>query len=920
MIRANVILAVTKRNFRSYFSSILGYLFIIVFCVAASVMAFSTQFFAANQANLDQLSQQFPLLLLFLIPAITMTTWSEEKKLGTDELLFTLPATDVEILLGKYLSVLGVYTVAILFSLVNAIILKFMGLPDFGLMISSYCGYWLSGAALLAMGMLASALTGSATVAFVLGVVFCCIPVFIGSIVGLIEWLLPLFGVSMQLFGLRTAVEGLSLQEQLRDFSVGVVPLSSVCYFAFLTTLMLYLNLVVISRRRWATHKMSMGTQYGIRAACLSVTFVSLLVLASLWPARADLTAENLFTLSDATFKTLDDIGDQQITIQAFVSPEVPSEYTETRRQLLGLLREFDLRGGANLQVRRVDVEPFSEEAEEARALGVNPSRIQYEQDGKIEEAEVFLGAVVQSPTDNVEIPFFGKGLPIEYELTRSVRTVSQEDRLTIGILQTDANLMSGGGFGGPGRDWEIVNELRKQYKVIAVNPSRKILAEKKDAQATADDESLDMEDEPAEDFDVLLAVMASSLTQPQMDNFLEYVESGKPVLIFDDPCPIFSQSQFGLSLAPKLPKPSPGGGMMMMQQQQRPEPKADDGTLKTLMSVLGAQWDNGEAVYDRTNPHNQFGQLPPEYVFVSRSGNPKEAFNSKDAITKDLHDIVCLYSGSLKEDERRKDREFVPLLQTSGSSGLLQWDDYISQSFNPMAMSSAAQIRPNPKRFDDHYSHVIAGRFTSTDDSKPLNAIFCADIDLISDWFFLERNRGNLDVTFDNVTFVLNAVDALADEQNFIELRSRRAGLRTLHYVESQTRELRTKLNEEEKEADKQMKQKLDEARRELQSEIDKLQDRDDLDRRSKDVELKTLEEQLNKKLDADENDLEQEKNSRIRKAGLEMKRKIRRIENRVRMVAYIVPAILPICFGLLFLGLRSLSEKQSITPERRR
>ena len=137
MIRANVILAVSKRNFSSYFSSILGYLFIIVFCVAASVMAFNTQFFAANQANLDQLSQQFPLLLLFLIPAITMTTWSDERKLGTDEILFTMPATDVEILLGKYLAVLGVYTVAILCSLVNVLSLEYLGSPDYGLLATS---------------------------------------------------------------------------------------------------------------------------------------------------------------------------------------------------------------------------------------------------------------------------------------------------------------------------------------------------------------------------------------------------------------------------------------------------------------------------------------------------------------------------------------------------------------------------------------------------------------------------------------------------------------------------------------------------------------------------------------------------------------------------------------------------------------
>ena len=228
--------------------------------------------------------------------------------------------------------------------------------------------------------------------------------------------------------------------------------------------------------------------------------------------------------------------------------------------------------------------------------------------DGKFEEAEVFLGAVVQSPSDNVEIPFFGKGLPIEYELTRSVRTVSQKDRLTIGVLQTDANVISAGGFGGGGRDWEIVNELRKQYKVIAVNPSQKILAEKKKGADDSDggDSDDSGNDEPDEDFDVLLAIMPSALTQPQMNNFLEYVEAGKPTLIFDDPCPIFSQSQFGLSMAPRLPKPSPGGGMMMGRQQP-PEQKADNGELTSLIRILGISWDNGQAVYDRMNPHSQF-------------------------------------------------------------------------------------------------------------------------------------------------------------------------------------------------------------------------------------------------------------------------------------------------------------------------
>ena len=101
MLRAPVVTAICRRNLASYFSGILGYLFIVVFVVAGAILAFNPQFFANNACNLDQLSSRFPLLLLFLVPAITMTAWADEKKLGTEELLFTLPASDGEILAGK---------------------------------------------------------------------------------------------------------------------------------------------------------------------------------------------------------------------------------------------------------------------------------------------------------------------------------------------------------------------------------------------------------------------------------------------------------------------------------------------------------------------------------------------------------------------------------------------------------------------------------------------------------------------------------------------------------------------------------------------------------------------------------------------------------------------------------------------------
>ncbi len=244
------------------------------------------------------------------------------------------------------------------------------------------------------------------------------------------------------------------------------------------------------------------------------------------------------------------------------------------------------------------------------------------------------MGAVIQSLTDNVEIPFFGKGLPIEYELTRSVRTVAQKERLTVGVLVTDASVIAEvDGTGGGDRDWEIVRELRKQYRVVAVNPSQKILKSPADAAKTEDgqseesgEEKSDESSETTENFNVLLAIAPSSLNQIQMDNFLEYVRAGKPTLIFEDPCPIYGMTQFGLTMAPRMTKPSPGGGMFGGQQ---PEPKADDGMLTSLLNILDVSWDNGQIVYDRMNPHSQFATLPPEYVFVSRS------------VTQSMHSIL---------------------------------------------------------------------------------------------------------------------------------------------------------------------------------------------------------------------------------------------------------------------------------------
>ncbi|RME26240.1 MAG: ABC transporter, partial [Candidatus Zixiibacteriota bacterium] len=380
-----------------------------------------------------------PYILVFFIPALTMSIWSEERKQGTDELLFTLPATDLEIVLGKYLAVLATYSVALLLSLSYVIVLFWLGSPDLGLMFANYLGYWLAGAGLIAVGMLASMLTANATVAFILGALFCAFFVLVNS---------PQWTLSRTLADLLAPI---GLFAHFDDFTGGVITLSGLLYFISLAGLMLYINMLLVGRRHWPAqaggHKYSLHQL--IRTVAVVAGVISINVIIARATVRVDATAERMHSLSAKTKELIGELSpDRPVFIQAYISPRVPREYVETRSNLLNMLEELDAVGGSRIQVYVHKTEPFTEEARQAREnFGINPREVLSTESARTTTEKIFLGlAFTCGPREEV-IPFFDRGLPVEYELVRTIRVVSNAKRKRIGILQTEAKISGGFDF-----------------------------------------------------------------------------------------------------------------------------------------------------------------------------------------------------------------------------------------------------------------------------------------------------------------------------------------------------------------------------------------------------------------------------------------------------------------------------------------
>jgi ABC-2 type transport system permease protein len=237
--------AIMKRELYGYFSTPVAYVFIVVFLFLTGIFTFYLgAFYERAQADLEPFFRFHPWLYLFLIPAISMRLWSEERKSGTIELLMTLPISIGEAVTGKFLAAWCFTGIALALTFPIWITVNYLGAPDNTVIMASYLGSFLMAGGFLAIGSCVSAVTKNQVIAFVISVVICFLFVLSG------------FPIVLDFFQgwapkmLMDAIASFSFLTHFESIKKGVIDLRDIIYFGVLIVFWLYANVIIIDARK----------------------------------------------------------------------------------------------------------------------------------------------------------------------------------------------------------------------------------------------------------------------------------------------------------------------------------------------------------------------------------------------------------------------------------------------------------------------------------------------------------------------------------------------------------------------------------------------------------------------------------------------------------------------------------------------
>ncbi|MCH8992254.1 MAG: Gldg family protein, partial [Acidobacteria bacterium] len=619
--------------------------------------------------------------------------------------------------------------------------------------------------------------------------------------------------------------------------------------------------------------------------------------------------------------------------------------------------------GGTKVEVLILDTEPFTDAAVSAREkFGIQPRAMRDLGGGQSSIVEVFLGVAFTAGAEQQVIPFFDRGLSTEYEIVRTIRVVAGSERKRVGVVDTMVKIFGGQTLVGNQQlpQWSVVNELRKQYEVVEVDAEYPI----------------------PPDIDAILVALPSSMQTDQLTNVAAYIRQGRPAMILVDPLPAVNPTLSPtewvgdgnpFTYPPGSPRPGPRGNVRqwirdlgvdweptrIVWDSYNPHPELSHMPFEVVF--LGAGNEN-EATFnpdvDVTKDLQELVFLYPGFLLPVDDDDTDVEFEPllRSGVVSGQSGYFTLVQQSffgprMVSDPRRQQDELDYILaariRSAGPVGPVGSDEPPTESVETEADDTEAddteaddtEVDETAAADDTAVDETAAAEETADEETQdeesqegeddtpespwategPLNLVVVADIDFISEQFFQIREVAPGNLNFDNVTFFLNAMDSLLEDDSFIGLRSRRARHRTLERVEARTAEFVEQRTLDEQQAEEEAEQALTDAQNRLNERVAEVQNRTDIDAQAKQIMARNLEEVENRVLSVQSANIEREKDTKNQASLERMETQIRQIQNNIKTYAILLPPVPVFAWGVWIFVRRRRREREGAAAARR-
>jgi ABC-2 type transport system permease protein len=431
---SNGIMTTARKELRSYFLSPVAVIFLGVFLVVTLFSFFYyAKFFARNIADVRPLFQSLPFLLVFLVSAITMRQWSEEQKMGTMEILLTLPVRTRDLVLGKFLAGMALVGLALALTLPLPITVANLGQLDWGPVVGGYVAAAMLASAYMAIGLCVSARTDNQIVALMVTAVICAVLYGIGS-----DTVTGFFGTAG-----AEVLRSLGSGSRFASIERGVLDIRDLFYYGSLTAFFLLLNGHFIERQRidvlaapGKAKARALNVLVGLAAANV---VVGNLWLAPVTALRADLTAGGEYSISPVTEEILENLA-EPLTIAGYFSEKTHPLLAPLVPRLRDFLTEYEIRGRGKVTVEFTDPsrdKDLEEELNQSYSIKTFPFRITGSHEDSVvnsyfhvlikygDEFQVLsFDELIEVNADETNIDVRLRN--IEYDITRAIKKTTQ--------------------------------------------------------------------------------------------------------------------------------------------------------------------------------------------------------------------------------------------------------------------------------------------------------------------------------------------------------------------------------------------------------------------------------------------------------------------------------------------------------------